>query len=210
MLEQIINEYAEKICRKRGFKTPYNLIVKAELPNDSKDRERIIIIKAGSVPTVFISQMYIMACIASSKEANIPSLRDSIERALEYLPKMMHTLALVPVADAIALRKDSKRWYKANIPNLIKQYDDRYLEYSFSVTVSDRITGTSVTRNGMNVEDIKQKAKTDLIKLIQENEEMDEMREIVEEVNRVKKLEVKPNEVSLTIGNGEIETRMEY
>lgn len=208
MLEQVINELADKICSKRGFRTPYQLIVKPELPMDAHGNERIVIIKAGNPPVICISRIYIEACF-SEKFAG-PRLRDTLERALEFAPKMYHTLALVPIADAVALRKDLKRWKRANIPNLNTVIDDRFFEITYSVTVKDTVTQTSITRNGSDVNEILKEAKYSLSRMIIQDEEMQEYRERLEEERKVKELEVKPNEVSLSIGDGVHETRMEY
>lgn len=210
MLEESLNELAQKICRKQGYKTPYELFVKPELPLDSKGRDRILLIKAGNPPIIFISQVYVQACFVKGTK-DIPSLRDTLERALEFLPKMHHTLSLVPIADAVALRKDSRRWARAAVPELKTRIPEKFIKITnVSVTVEDEITGTSITRNGVDYQDVCRKAKADLGRMITANEEMEDWRDMVEEANRVRGTGVNPNEVSLTIGDSKVETHLEY
>lgn len=221
MLEEVIRELSTRLSQQRGFNTPHEIVILPELPLDSKNRERILIIKAGSPPTILLSRLYIEASLVRKRDANgflLPTLRETIERALEYLPKMYHTLSLVPIRDAVALRKDSKNWMKSLVPEYRSMLSDSNFSCSYSITVTDNITGTSVTRNGKDVKEITQQAKRDLSKLIIESEEMEEYRENKRREEWAKELAAKPNEVSLIVGNTEgimqgeikIETKMEY
>lgn len=214
MLEQILHDLAKKIAQKRGFHTPYDILVLPELPLDSKNRERIVIIKAGTPPQIVVSRLYIEACVGMKNNRDktilLPSLRETIERCLEFLPKMHHTLTVVPIAEAVALRKDSKRWMKALAPDLRTELAESNFEWSYSVTVTDKYTKTSVTKHGVDINEIKNQAKKTLSKLIIEDEEMEAWRE--EQINKgiVAKMETKPNSVELTVGEGRIETTLGY
>jgi hypothetical protein len=211
MLEQILNDLAIKISKKRGFRTPYELIIKPELPPDHKGRDRYVIIQAGTPPIIAISRLYIEACVANSKSGILPDLRDTIERSLEILPKMYHTLSLVPIAQAITLRQDSKRWMKTLVPEYKTVLDDRYFSIAYAVTVTDNISGTSITRNGSDLEKITKEAKHDLSRMILQSEEMEEYRELMKLNEDIKKESPKPNSVSMTlVGQGQNETNLEY
>lgn len=211
MIEPVIKEFAEKICKKRGYRTPYEIIVKPELPVDSKSRDRILIVKAGNPPIICISRIYVEACLLNKdKNANIPHLRDTIERALEFLPKMHHTLAMVPIAEAVALRHDSKRWARSVVPDLRTMLDDKFFTVEYAVTVTDTITNTSITRKGKDLKEITDNAKRDLSRMIIEDEEMNKYREEREELERVKQKEVNPNEISMSVTINTTETTMEY
>lgn len=214
MLEQAIVDLAEGIRKKNPHlaKTPYELYVKPELPQDSKGRDRIAIIKAGSPPIIFLSQVYIATCFAKSETGiNHIHLRDTIFRCIEYLPRMYHTLSLVPIANAIALRKESRKWARSLVPDLRTSINDAAFSVTnVSVTVVDSITNTSITRNGKNYGELVNRCYKDLGKLILESEEQEEYREMMIDLERVKNMEAKPNEVGITIGEGNTTTNVEY
>lgn len=210
MIEELINQIAEKLSKQRGFRTPYQLIIQPELPIDSKNRERIVIIQAGNIPLIRLSREYIIACVSNGKEVGLPKLRDTLERSLEILPKMQHTLSLVPIRESIALRKDAKNWSKANIPNYNPILDDRFLEISYSVIVKDKLSGTSITKTGKDIIQITKQAKENLSRLVLENEEMEEYRDNQLDYERSKMKEIKPNTVSISIGDNRTETNLEY
>lgn len=211
MLDQLLLQLADRLKRQRGFHTPFNLLVLPELPKDGKDRERIVIIKAGNPPVIAISKLYIIAQIEHSKTGILPGLRDTMERSLEFLPRMYHTLSLIPIADAVALRKDSKKWAKALLGDNFKTIlDDRWFKVSYSVTVTDILTNTSRTLNGDNIQDLTIKAKQELSNMIIQDEALEEFRDMQERKEVAKGKEIKPNEISVSIGEGRLETRVEY
>lgn len=214
MLEQAIIDIAEKIRKKNPHlaKTPYELYVKPELPQDVKGRDRIAIIKAGNPPIIFISQVYIAACFSHTNVGiNHIHLKDTLFRCIEFLPKMYHTLSLIPIASAIALRKDSRKWAKSLVPGLRTDVNESAFEITnISVTVRDTVTDTSVTRNGLDYKELIRSCYKGLSKLVLETEEQEEYREMMIEIERAKEKEIKPNEVGITIGEGSISTNMEY
>ncbi len=211
MLEPVIRELADRLSKQRGFRTPYDLYIKPELPVDSQGRDRIALIQAGSPPKIFISQLYIVACVTGDEKSGIPKLRDTVERCLEYVPKMQRTLSIVPIADAIALRKDSRKWARAKVPELRTHLPDNCLKITnIAVEVTDTITGTSIVRNGLDYLELIQRCKHDLSKMIIENEDMDDWREMVEGANRVKQMSVKAAEVSVEIVGNELQTKVGY
>lgn len=231
MLDQLLLQLADRLKRQRGFHTPFNLLVLPELPKDGKDRERIVIIKAGNPPVIAISKLYIVHQLLQGLRQDeidtqfsakitkaelgfveiIPYLREVMERSLEFLPRMHHTLSLIPIADAVALRKDSKKWAKALLGDSFKTIlDDRWFKVSYSVTVTDILTNTSRTLNGDNIQDLTIKAKQELSNMIIQDEALEEFRDMQERKEVAKGKEIKPNEISVSIGEGRLETRVEY
>lgn len=210
-LEEVIQLLASRLTQQRGFKTPYHLTIKPELPLDAKGKECIVIIKAGSPPEIFLSRLFVEACIITrGKDTSIPKLRDTVERSLEFLPKMYHTLALVPVAEAVALKKEVKGWKKVQVPNFRVLLNESDIEYTYAVTATDKSGGTSVTRKGTDISDLRKIARLDLSRLVIEDEDAEDYREMMEDIKRAKEKEVMPNEVKIMIEEGITKATIEY
>jgi hypothetical protein len=215
-LQPVIQALATKICTRRGFRTPYYLTVEDTLPKDSKERDRIILIKAGNPPTICVSKEYIELCVKlaeQSKSDLLPSLRDTIERALEYIPRMQNTLSVVPLAEAIAMRRDSKKWAKALVPELHTTLEDEYFDIQFSVTITDMITGSTVTKSVKKLSEMDKmidKIKFDLSRMVIASRELEEAIENKRRGNIVRLQQAKAAEIGVSIDGDKLDTKMEY
>lgn len=212
-LQPILSELVQRLADKYLVKTPFEIIIKPELPISPKGKDTLILIKAGNPPVICVSELYLRASLSNTNTlVGLHSLKDSLLWALEKLPKLYHTLSLVPIAEAIALREGARKWIKTTAPYLRTEIDKkRLILKNISVTLEDSISGTTITRNGLDYNDLLHRCHMDLSKLIIEDEDKEEWIERMKDIERVKKLEVPPNEISMSYGNdGTTEVNMRY
>lgn len=218
MLEEAIKELATHLANKHNLnKIPYEIIIKPELPVDHKGRDRIILIKAGNPPIICISHTYIVGCFTNSKKLeSMHGLKDTILWSLQMLPKMYHTLALVPMAEAISLRINAKKWSKSLVPLVRTELPKKHLKVkSVTIELEDVITNTTIIRTGSDYNEVLHRCERDLARLVISNEEMNDWREKLVLLEETKEKPIPPNEISMSFGKDEFgsnitETEISY
>lgn len=208
MIEDFLKTALASIAKKTGHETPYILAIVPELERDQNNKERIVAIKAGNPPLVVISALYLQVTTQAKRDKSIPTLRDTLERILEYLPKMEHTLAVSPFAEVVSLKQGAKRWTRSNKLALDICLPDRYFDISYTVNITERTTKTSITRSGNELEPLILESKLQLSRIVYNQEELAEKVEDSIRVEEVKQLEVKPNSISIAITE-KTETRID-
>jgi len=194
-LESLIKAKLDELASVREIYTPYDLSVASDLADD-------ICICAGSIPKIIISLRFILT-VLQNKDDKLLTKR--LQKTLDVLPKMHHSLSLVPRYKAIALKQEAKAWTKTLVPDLVTVLSERFLTVTHSVTVTDTITNTSITLTGNDPKELKQQAIQRLSKIVLENEDVAELYEALDYANSHK--EVKPIEVRLS---GQNEDRLTY
>jgi hypothetical protein len=204
-LKDNTREILEELCFQLDVKTPYEFVFKNMdgTPYYNSD----VVITPGNPPTIIIVDAFVIECIAGRKRALY--YKDRLRRAVEHLPRMHRTLSnLVPLSKAIELRRDAKRWSRALAPELTDRINSADIEIVYSVTVKDKITGTSITLSGDNPYELKEQAIRRVSKMVYEKEDFEELHDFIKGLRLAKS---KPKEVqSVSVGGAEGETRLKF
>jgi len=139
--------------------------------------EYSIVIEAGYPPVITIDSGAIMSALVNNDDKergkSQRKLRRDIAFAVSKLPKMQRTLSIVPLAQAIALAKEAKRFVRTAFPEkVIYRIPDSHLDIQSTVTVTVReiTTGQSVSLSGKNESVLRAQAVAQLTKLVAMNE----------------------------------------
>lgn len=138
-------------------------------------------IEAGNPPTLIIDRDYIAKVMFTDDDKErkklIKKLRRDIAQLVSKIPRMQRTLAIVPIAQAIALSKEAKRLVKTAFPErVIYKIPDHLLDIQsvYSVTVREITTNQSVTLTGPNESYLRAKAIAQLTQLVAMNQILQE------------------------------------
>lgn len=202
-IEQIIRNEADKICKRTGYPTEYELSISASVDELATTDGRLIdiIIQAGHPPKMVVSMFLIGRTLLAEKK-DIILFRDRLKRALSKLNRMDRTLGNpIPRDRALILYQDAKRWLKTRL-EVITEIPDNYFSTIFTATVTDKVTGMSFAFSSDNPYEAEKEAKKRLSRIILDSESLLEFREIIESfqkpmetVSEVKSIEIqsKPN-----------------
>jgi hypothetical protein len=218
MIEPVLRNLAHQICLRNGYPEKFDLIVTTDLePNDC------VVIRGGETPIIYVNKVWVLSLMFEAEKKHSPSsqklamypLKDALGRALKVAPKMTRSLSLITVRDAIALRKDAKKWAETLVPQIRDHLRDIFFEvsYEIKVTVKETVTNTTISRNITNPNDIQKSiedAKVALSRSILENDELAELRDLAERVNDTKHIAVIPASITISVSNNEVKEKMEY
>lgn len=140
-----------------------------------------IAVEAGNPPSLIIDRDCISTILFTDDEKERKKLgrklRRDIAQMVSKLPRMQRTLAIVPLASAIAMSKEAKRLVKTAFPErILYKIPDSHLEITsvYSVTVREITTNQSVTLTGPNESYLRQKAIAQLTQLVAMNQVLQE------------------------------------
>jgi hypothetical protein len=189
MLEQVLQELADEICTRNGYPKNFDIILSNDL-----DYDKAITLVGGSVPIIYVNRLWILEAMVKAnaisndtraQRSSFHSVKDKLHRAIEKVPKMTRSLALLTVREAITLRRDARRWALDTVPQMKSHLRERFfeIEYNIQITIKETSTHTSVTRNITDIEmvdDTIREIKSTISRSIISNEEMSELRSIAE------------------------------
>lgn len=137
----------------------------------------VVAIDAGYPPTLRVDTAYIgkSLFIDNPKERRqyISAVKRKLALAISKIPRQQKTLALVPLGQAIALRQESRKFFRTAFPDKIHYtIPSSQLEVTTTITVSAReiTTGMSVTLSGANESYLRTKVIAQLTSLVQDSE----------------------------------------
>lgn len=107
VLEGVVNQFALSILKSQGIRcTPsdFKFMLEDNMINNA-------MIKAGN-PVIIHIRMKDLADALIEKGHKLYDFKHQIESCLVMVPRMLHTLALVPVADIIKYDAEIKKWRK--------------------------------------------------------------------------------------------------
>lgn len=136
--------------------------------------EYVLTIIAGYPPTLVVDSSFVMSIILEPDEKKRHTLTTVLRRklslAVSRLPRMQRTLAIQPLAEAIALKQEAQRFVRTAFPNKVLpvHIDESNLEIKTQITVTVREvqTGMSVTLTGLNESILRARAISQLTTLI--------------------------------------------
>lgn len=142
----------------------------------------VIAIDAGYPPTLRVDAGW----LAQSLLLDDDKARRKFQKAVRYkltlaiakIPRQQRTLALVPIAQSIALAADAKKFVKSMFPDKIRfSIPEGHLQVSTMITVCAKeiTTGMSVTLSGSNESYLRTKAIAQLTSLVQDSEILEHM-----------------------------------
>lgn len=174
--------------------------------------EYAIVIEAGYPPTMTISSDYILSLISSDTEKDRKKakmvLRRKLSRMVSLIPKMERTLALVPIAEAIAMQAEAMKVVRTAFPQkVIYKIPESHLEIKSTYTISVReiSTGISVTLTGENESVTRAKAISQLTSLVSMNDIL--IQKLSDEAFVP---EIKPSAVSMSANPSEDMIKYDY
>ena len=178
----------------------------------------IIAIDAGAIPTIRIDSKYILRIIMEPDAKKRTKMKMGLRRLLALtfskIHRMHRTLALVPLAESIALKEGAKKFVRTMFPEKIHYTipDVHFIiSASASVTVTDPITNMAVTLNGDNISLLTKQAKQKLVNLLASNEYFAKVQEEKNSAVEISKYEEKPSTIKLTTNeNDEDKVGYEY
>lgn len=137
----------------------YSLAIRTSLPSGPKGSKTNVIVLSGETPTIVVSTDFLFS-IGGHDTLTVDGIRNQKESrrlfemallaAIRLVPRMKATLALVPIADAIALRNGLSKWKKASKARQAIEIPSRYFTETYSVTVTCSLTGESSIRHGVS------------------------------------------------------------
>lgn len=197
-----IKERAEEICTKYGYKTPYELDFRM-FYGDLKEYD--IIMLPGSPVMITFNDSYILECFSGFKSPLY--FQSRLRQSLDRMHFMHRTLRHpIPLAKAKALRKEAKAFINIPTPSFEdKILHSKYLDISYSVTVTDNLTGTSITIHGDNPIEIKKDAVKRLSRTIYDRDELLEVFETKEFIP-----EHQPTQIKIGGQDGEVRDARDY
>jgi hypothetical protein len=168
-LQELIITQAQKWCveqfelikSRTGLSTDFELAISPDV-NAGYD----IVILAGITPRILISELCVLTLFMHDTQYGF---REKIRKTFDQLKRV--TLSLKrPVArfPVVAMRSDEKEFREARRHEALTEINSRVFEYDFvhTVTVTDRITGTSVQITDKSLEAAKGRATSRLRRLI--------------------------------------------
>lgn len=169
-----------------------------------------LMILPGSPVQIVFNDQYILSCLLGIRTPEYFQKR--LHQAVGKLARMHRTLRhLIPLHTAIALKNESKAFSRIPNPKFLENrlLNSKDLDISYSVTVLDNITGTSISMNGLDPDEIKKEAIHRLSQIIFSREDLMEM---MEQIQEMKKFKPDTKEQSITIGgkDGEFRERKTY
>lgn len=142
----------------------------------------VIAVDAGYPPTLRIDTGWLSRAIFTEDDKERKrfqkSVRYKLTLAIAKIPRQQRTLALVPIAQSIAMAKDAKKFVRTMFPNKIHFHiPDGHLQVTTTITVCARelTTGMSVTLSGTNESHLRTKAIAQLTSLVQDSEILEQM-----------------------------------
>lgn len=218
MLEEILKALAHQICVRNAYPEKYDLVITNDL-----ELEQQIVIKGGETPVIYVNRFWMINLMLeaekkhsdSSKKLAMYPLKDALTRALKKAPRMTRSLALLTVKEAVELRKGAKKWAETLVPELKTHLRDRFFEikYEIKVSVSETITGASISRNITTLEDVERtisESKSALARSIIESEEMSVLRDNADRIEDSKDVPVIPSSITIEVKGNNISERLEY
>ena len=158
VLESVVNDFAKTIIdRKKLVIRPEQVIITLEddVPYD-------VILRAGN-PVVIKVRMALFAEAFQKKQ--FIDFKQLLTKSLETAPKMLRTLALVPVCDIISRNMEMKKWLKQNkiphkYPELIPIHHTK-VTVTTTVKIQHRYNDISVefTSDKLTAEQLNAKAR---------------------------------------------------
>jgi len=171
--------------------------------------EYAMVVEAGYPPTLTISSDYILSLVSSDNTKKAKSVfRRKMSRMVSLIPRMERSLAIVPLAEAIAMQAEAMKIVKTAFPQkVIYKIPDSHLEITstYSVTVREVTTGISVTLSGSNESLIRARAISELTSLVSMNESL--QKELEKEAFVP---EIKPSAVSMSSNPSEDMVTYDY
>jgi hypothetical protein len=142
----------------------------------------VIAIDAGYPPTLRVDLGYLATSLLldddKARKKFQKSIRYKLTLAVAKIPRQQRTLALVPLAQSIAMAQDAKKFVKTMFPDKIHFHiPDGHLQVTTTITVcaKELTTGMSVTLSGTNESHLRTKAIAQLTSLVQDSEILEQM-----------------------------------
>lgn len=142
----------------------------------------VIAVDAGYPPTLRVDTGWLSRAIFTDdpkeRKKFQKSVRYKLTLAVAKIPRQQRTLALVPLAQSIAMAQDAKKFVRTMFPDKIHFHiPDGHLQITTTITVHARevTTGMSVTLSGTNESHLRTKAIAQLTSLVQDSEILEQM-----------------------------------
>jgi len=142
----------------------------------------VIAIDAGYQPTLRVDLGYLAKSLLldddKERKRFQKSIRYKLTLAVAKIPRQQRTLAIVPLAQSIAMANDAKKFVRTNFPDKIRFHiPESHLQVTTTITVHARevTTGMSVTLSGSNESYLRTKAIAQLTSLVQDSEILENM-----------------------------------
>lgn len=191
-----IQSVAEEMAEIRGITTPFKVEFRNLFFNGPDYSDKDILIVSGNPVIVVFNDRFALQLALERRKVGI--VRKRLNEVLDKIPKLHRTLRHpIPLSKAKAYRAEKREWVNISAPvfedKLVKSDQ---LEFSYSITVRDKITDTVVTLNGSDPGELKKLAINRLSTLIFSNAELLDLIDQMDEM-RKHKIEHPLNEITL-------------
>lgn len=168
-LERVVTALANKIRIQGCYKfkeSEFVIILSDELINSA-------LIRAGNPVIITIRSSELVNAIKTKDTRDFVGL---LERCVGVIPRMLHSLSLVPIADVLAHNDEIKKWKRLTIaqaeryvPRMLPT-NEVYFDVQTVVTAYHTRTDTTVRIKGHgSLEALKQEAHMELSKMVRDN-----------------------------------------
>jgi len=177
VLQTTANSLCDDMASAMGIKQDEYIIQ----VDNSLLEDYVIAIDAGFPPVVRVSIGYMAKSlfIVDDKERvrYMKALRRKLSLAMSKVPRQRRTLALVPIAESIALMADAKKFVRTMFPDKLHfKIPDNHIQTTVTITVTVReyITGMEVSLSGTNETYLRSKAIAQLTSLVADSEVLEQ------------------------------------